>query len=241
MRAAGPAGGLGPGPRLRAAGRAGIPASPSPPSCHWPSRSASMPRSSPSSSPCFPSVPIDRQRKNNARRDVARLIPAQDASFAARRAASGANCRGTRHSRRLATSPAIVTTTVATAFLETMHAPRARTAGRHRLPRSCATTRRPGGGGRYSARSVWPNGRFRECVVRRAARSARGSARTTFSESWPQVRLEECGSCRTYIKAVDLREAGLAVPVVDELASVEFDLWAVEQGLSKRQKNLLGL
>ncbi len=61
------------------------------------------------------------------------------------------------------------------------------------------------------------------------------------SESWPHIRVEECGSCRTYIKAVDLREVGLAVPVVDELASVDLDLWAVDQGLSKLQRNLLGL
>ncbi len=61
------------------------------------------------------------------------------------------------------------------------------------------------------------------------------------SESWPHVRLEECGSCRTYVKAIDLREAGLAVPVVDELASVELDLWAAGQGLSKLHTNLLGL
>jgi formate dehydrogenase accessory protein FdhE len=61
------------------------------------------------------------------------------------------------------------------------------------------------------------------------------------SESWPHVRLEECGSCRTYLKAIDLREAGLAVPVVDELASVELDLWAAGQGLSKLRMNLLGL
>ena len=61
------------------------------------------------------------------------------------------------------------------------------------------------------------------------------------SESWPHVRVEECGSCRTYVKAVDLRETGLAVPVVDELASVELDLWAAEQGLSKLRTNLLGL
>jgi formate dehydrogenase accessory protein FdhE len=61
------------------------------------------------------------------------------------------------------------------------------------------------------------------------------------SESWPHVRVEECGTCRTYIKAIDLRENGLAVPVVDELASVELDLWAVEQGLSKVCTNLLGM
>ena len=61
------------------------------------------------------------------------------------------------------------------------------------------------------------------------------------SESWPPIRVEECGSCRTYVKAIDLREAGLAVPVVDELASVELDLWASGQGLSKLQTNLLGM
>ena len=61
------------------------------------------------------------------------------------------------------------------------------------------------------------------------------------SESWPHVRVEECGSCRIYVKAIDLREAGLAVPVVDELASVELDLWAAGQGLSKLRTNLLGL
>ena len=61
------------------------------------------------------------------------------------------------------------------------------------------------------------------------------------SESWPHVRVEECGPCRTYIKAIDLRENGLAVPVVDELASVELDLWAVEQGLAKPRTNLLGM
>ena len=61
------------------------------------------------------------------------------------------------------------------------------------------------------------------------------------AESWPHVRLEECGTCRTYVKAIDLREAGLAVPVVDELASVELDLWAGEQGLVKLRRNLLGM
>ena len=61
------------------------------------------------------------------------------------------------------------------------------------------------------------------------------------SESWPHVRLEECGSCRTYLKAIDLREDGRAVPVVDELASVELDLWAAGQGLSKLRTNLLGM
>ena len=61
------------------------------------------------------------------------------------------------------------------------------------------------------------------------------------TETWPHVRVEECQACQTYIKAVDLRTNGLAVPLVDELASVELDLWAVEAGLKKVQRNLLGL
>ena len=61
------------------------------------------------------------------------------------------------------------------------------------------------------------------------------------TDVWPQVRVEECQVCRTYLKAIDLRADGLAVPMVDELASVELDLWAEEAGLEKLQRNLLGL
>ncbi len=61
------------------------------------------------------------------------------------------------------------------------------------------------------------------------------------TDFWPHVRVEECSSCRTYLKAIDLRENGLAVPEVDEIASVELDLWASEQGMAKLQKNVLGL
>ena len=61
------------------------------------------------------------------------------------------------------------------------------------------------------------------------------------TDVWPQVRVEECQVCRTYLKAIDLRADGLAVPLVDELASVELDLWAEEAGLKKLQRNLFGL
>lgn len=61
------------------------------------------------------------------------------------------------------------------------------------------------------------------------------------SESWPHVRVEECRSCRKYLKGIDLRQDGLAEPVVDELASVDLDLWAVERGLQKHQTNVFGL
>ena len=61
------------------------------------------------------------------------------------------------------------------------------------------------------------------------------------TDGWPHLRVEECTSCRTYLKTVDMRADGLAVPAVDELASVELDLWADGQGLGKLQRNLLGL
>jgi formate dehydrogenase maturation protein FdhE len=40
---------------------------------------------------------------------------------------------------------------------------------------------------------------------------------------------------------VDLRKEGHAVPLVDELAAVELDIWAQERGLTKLRENVLGL
>ena len=61
------------------------------------------------------------------------------------------------------------------------------------------------------------------------------------SEEFPHVALEACDTCRTYLKSIDLTRNGLAVPVVDELATVTLDLWAAEKGYRKLQVNLLGL
>ncbi len=61
------------------------------------------------------------------------------------------------------------------------------------------------------------------------------------TEDMPHLRVEECKTCRGYLKAVDLRKDGLAVPLVDEIASVELDLWADERGLWKLQPNLVGI
>ena len=55
------------------------------------------------------------------------------------------------------------------------------------------------------------------------------------------VRVEACDTCRTYIKSVDLTRNGLAVPIVDELATVPLNIWADEHGYLKLQPNLLGL
>jgi len=53
--------------------------------------------------------------------------------------------------------------------------------------------------------------------------------------------VEACDHCRVYLKAIDLTRNGLAVPEVDELASVALDIWAAEKGYTKLQGNLLGL
>jgi formate dehydrogenase maturation protein FdhE len=61
------------------------------------------------------------------------------------------------------------------------------------------------------------------------------------SESLPYIRIEICQQCQHYLKTIDLREHGLAVPIVDDLASFELDLWCKEQKLTKTQRNLLAL
>ncbi len=60
------------------------------------------------------------------------------------------------------------------------------------------------------------------------------------SDDLPHVRIEECEACGTYLKAVDLRKDGSAVPEVDDVATVELDLWCAERGLRKVQRNVFG-
>ena len=96
--------------------------------------------------------------------------------------------------------------------------------GRHLLCALCATAWR------------FPRATCPACGETRAAQ-----LRYHEADEWPHLRVEECTSCRTYIKTVDLRTDGRAVPPVDELAAVELDLWAEGRGLGKLQRNLLGL
>jgi formate dehydrogenase accessory protein FdhE len=55
------------------------------------------------------------------------------------------------------------------------------------------------------------------------------------------VRVDVCDTCHTYLKNIDLTKTGLAVPIVDELATIPLDLWAVEHGYKKLQINMLGI
>jgi len=61
------------------------------------------------------------------------------------------------------------------------------------------------------------------------------------AKEYPYIRIEACDTCKTYIKAIDMTRNGLAVPEVDELASLALDLWAVEKGYTKLQPNLFGM
>lgn len=61
------------------------------------------------------------------------------------------------------------------------------------------------------------------------------------AEELQHVRVDACENCKSYIKTVDLTKSGLGDPLVDEMAAVPLDLWAVERGYSKVQVNLLQL
>ncbi len=61
------------------------------------------------------------------------------------------------------------------------------------------------------------------------------------TDEFSHVRVEACDTCRYYIKTVNLTKDGRAVPVVDELATIPLNLWAMEHGYKKLQTNLLGI
>ena len=61
------------------------------------------------------------------------------------------------------------------------------------------------------------------------------------AEQVDHVRIEACDRCRRYLKTIDLTKNGLAVPPVDDIATVALDLWAREQGYVRVRANLLAL
>ena len=61
------------------------------------------------------------------------------------------------------------------------------------------------------------------------------------AEQFAHVRIDGCDSCRHYIKTIDLTKDGLAVPCVDDIASVSLDLWARERGYTRVKGNVLGI
>jgi FdhE protein len=61
------------------------------------------------------------------------------------------------------------------------------------------------------------------------------------AEQFAHVRIDACDRCHHYIKTIDLTKDGLAVPCVDDIASVSLDLWARERGYVRIKHNLLGI
>ena len=62
-----------------------------------------------------------------------------------------------------------------------------------------------------------------------------------YSPETPEhVRVEACDACHFYLKSIDMTRDGLAVPLVDEVATVPLDLWASEHGYKKLELNLMG-
>jgi FdhE protein len=60
------------------------------------------------------------------------------------------------------------------------------------------------------------------------------------AEQFPHVRVECCGSCKHFLRTIDLTKDGNAVPIVDDLAAISLSLWAEENGYTRIQGNLLG-
>lgn len=61
------------------------------------------------------------------------------------------------------------------------------------------------------------------------------------AQEFDYVRVDACDTCHTYIKSIDLTKNGNAVPVVDELATVSLNLWALENNYQKLRPNLFGV
>jgi hypothetical protein len=60
-------------------------------------------------------------------------------------------------------------------------------------------------------------------------------------DALPWVALDSCRGCGRYLKTVDVRRRPDAVPVVDDIATREIDIWARQAGLARAHRNLVGL
>ena len=86
--------------------------------------------------------------------------------------------------------------------------------------------------------SAWP---FRRVVCANCGEERPAQLAYFSAPEYGHVRIEACDSCGHYLKGIDLAQLGLAIPLVDEVASAPLDLWAREQGYVKIELNLVGL
>jgi formate dehydrogenase maturation protein FdhE len=86
--------------------------------------------------------------------------------------------------------------------------------------------------------TAWP---FRRVVCANCSEERPSKLGYFRSPEFEHVRIEICDACGHYIKGVDLTRLGLAVPLVDDVASSPLDLWACERGYTKVELNLVGV
>lgn len=86
--------------------------------------------------------------------------------------------------------------------------------------------------------TIWP---FRRVVCANCGEERPDKLGVFQSPAFDHVRIEACDTCWHYIKGIDLTRLGLAIPLVDEVAAAALDLWAMEQGYTKIELNLVGL
>jgi formate dehydrogenase maturation protein FdhE len=61
------------------------------------------------------------------------------------------------------------------------------------------------------------------------------------NDAYPTARIEACETCGRYVKSIDMSRDLRSVPEIDDVASIAFDLWAVEQGYTRVEPGLAGL
>ena len=114
--------------------------------------------------------------------------------------------------------------------------------GRPQLAVLRANETRADGGRRHllcaTCLTVWP---FRRICCPQCGEEDEPALGYFQAPVYPHVRVEACDTCRHYLKAVDLAQMGLAVPLVDEIAASALDIWAREHGYVKIERNLVGL
>jgi hypothetical protein len=76
----------------------------------------------------------------------------------------------------------------------------------------------------------------------RAQCPACGEAASFFSsERMHHVETQVCESCSSYFHVIHLGKDPDAIPLVDEIAALAMDVWALERGLRKIHPNLVGV
>ena len=86
--------------------------------------------------------------------------------------------------------------------------------------------------------TAWP---FRRVVCAQCGEERPARLGYFQTPEYGHVRIDACDTCKHYVKSIDLTRLGLAVPLVDEVASAPLDVWAHEHGYTKIELNLVGL